>query len=116
MNRLMIASALLLTMTGLDQVSARPMPGPTVTFGPNCHAISRVSRQDTLYVGTVLGGQIRPGKWGDGTFRDYRTFQGCFRSVDACQIWISGHASRHTSPPGYARCTEVFVGLNPARR
>lgn len=92
---------------------ARGLPGPTVTDGPNCHALSRATGQDTLFVGTVLGGQDRPGKWGDGTFRDYRTFQGCFVSEVTCQEWVVRHAMQRPMPPAYGRCTRVFVGLTP---
>jgi hypothetical protein len=94
---------------------ARSQPGPTHLFGPNCQAVYRASGHGALFVGTVLGGRQTRHRWGSGTFTDYRTFQGCFRSAEACQVWVADHASRHRNPPGYARCTPVFVGLNPAR-
>lgn len=96
--------------------SARSLPGPTVNGGPNCHAISRATGQDALFVGTVLGGQNRRGRWGDGTFRDYRTFQGCFVTAEACQAFVTRHQAHHPEAPGYGRCTAVFVGLTPAGR
>ena len=94
---------------------ARRLPGPTAYFGPNCQAIYRATGQPVLYVGTVLGGQNRRGRWGDGTFRDYRSYQGCFVSADACGRFVARHQAHHPLPPGYGRCTPVFVGLHPAR-
>ncbi|HRJ70150.1 MAG TPA: hypothetical protein PK812_11125 [Beijerinckiaceae bacterium] len=92
---------------------ARPMPGPTVTFGPNCHAISRATGQSSLFVGTVLGGRTTGHRWGDGTMMDYRTFQGCFVTEAACTAWAARHASRYPGAPAYSRCTPVYVGLRP---
>ncbi len=94
---------------------ARRLPGPTLNDGPNCHALHRATGISTLYVGTVLGGQNRRGRWGDGTFRDYRSYQGCFVSADACGRFVARHQAHHPLPPGYGRCTPVFVGLHPAR-
>lgn len=98
---------------GVATANARALPGPTETDGPNCHALSRASGQDTLYVGTVLGGQNQRHAWGDGTYRDYRTFQGCFVSEATCLDWVARRAAHHSQPPGYSRCTRVFVGLTP---
>ena len=87
--------------------------GATDRFGPDCRSIQRATGQATVVVGTVLGGQNRKGRWGDGTFRDYRTFQACFASVDACNVWVARNAAHHPEAPGYARCTPVYVGLTP---
>jgi hypothetical protein len=100
-----------LTLTGAAQ--ARPLPGPTVTDGPNCHAIRRATGQSTLFVGTVLGGRSTGQRWGDGTMTDYRSVQGCFVSQAACESWAAGHARRYSRAPGYSRCTPVYVGLTP---
>lgn len=90
-------------------------PGPTLEFGPNCHAVARASGQSTVYAGSVLGGQNRRGVWGEGSLRDYRSDQGCFVSLAACQTWVTRRHGFRSLPPGYARCTAVFVGLMPAR-
>lgn len=90
--------------------------GPsTFKYGPDCKRLQRLTGQDRLVVGTVLGGQNRRGLWGDGTFRDYRTFQACFVSVEACEAWTARQAAHHPMPPGYARCTSVYVGLTRPR-
>lgn len=87
--------------------------GATFKFGPDCKSVQRATGQATVVVGTVLGGQNRRGRWGDGTYRDYRTFQACFASVDACQLWVARNAAHHPQAPGYGRCTPVYVGLTP---
>jgi hypothetical protein len=66
-----------------------------------------------LYVGTVLGGQNRRGHGGDGAYRHYSTYQGCFVSEASCQAFLARNAAHHPLPPGYARCTAVTVGLTP---
>lgn len=104
----------LLTLLSLP-TEARSLPGPTAYNGPNCRAIARATGLDTLHVGTVLGGQNRSGAWGDGTGRDYRTFQGCFTTASACEAFIARNRAHHPLLPGYARCTAVFVGKYPAR-
>ncbi len=106
-----VAAVVLATPT----VAHRPRPGPTLEFGPNCPALARATGRSRVFVGSVLGGQNRRGSWGDGTFRDYRTYQGCFASLAACQTWVARQSRHHPLPPGYARCTEVFVGLRPDR-
>ena len=105
----------LLALTAAGAAEARRLPGPTVTDGPNCHAISRASGQASLFVGTVTGGRTTGHRWGDGTMTDYRTFQGCFTTLAACETWTAGHARRHNRAPGYSRCTAVYVGLQPSR-
>ena len=109
----LMALGLGLAGASVISASARALPGPTVTDGPNCHALSRASGLDTLYVGTVLGGQNQRHVWGDGTYRDDRTFQGCFVSEAACLDWVARRAAHHSQPPGYSRCTRVFIGLTP---
>lgn len=92
---------------------ARRLPGPTAYFGPNCQAIYRATGQPVLYVGTVLGGQNRRGFGGDGTYRHSSTYQGCFVSEAGCQAFLARNSAHHPLPPGYARCTPVYVGLTP---
>jgi len=113
MTRLLL-SALLMT-TGLLSLpaEARRLPGPTAYHGPNCAALYRATGQPVLYVGTVLGGQNRRGRSGDGTWRRNSTYQGCFVSEAACQGFLVRNQAHHPQRPGYARCTAVMVGLTP---
>lgn len=90
--------------------TAGRLPGPTHLEGPNCAAVAKASGLDTLYVGTVLGGRITGHRWGDGTMRDYKTWQGCFVSLERCTAWVAERAAVYTQPPGYARCTRVLAG------
>lgn len=113
MTRFALTVLPLTLMLAAGSAEARRLPGPTLDFGPNCHALYRATGQATLYVGTVLGGQNRRGTWGDGTFRDYRTSQGCFRTAEACGAFIARQRAHRPEAPGYARCTPVFVGLTP---
>jgi hypothetical protein len=115
MKRFMMTTLALLTLSGAAWADHR-YGGATLRFGPDCKRIQRQTGQDTVVVGTVLGGQNRRGRWGDGTFRDYRTFQACFATVDACQMWAGRTQAHHPHPPGYARCTPVYVGLQPPHR
>lgn len=85
-------------------------------FGPDCKRLYRATGKPTLYVGTVLGGQNRRGRWGNGTRRDYRTYQACFTTLARCERWTARNAAHHGKPPGYARCTQVYVGLEPPPR
>ena len=87
--------------------------GATDRFGPDCKRLYRQTGQATLVVGSVLGGQNRHTRWGDGTFRDYRTMQACFTSVQACEVWVSRQEAQRPHPPGYTRCTPVYVVLRP---
>lgn len=112
MKHVAVASLAMALFTG-SAVADHVYGGATLRFGPDCKRIQRVTGQDTVVVGTVLGGQNRRGKWGDGTYRDYRTFQACFATVDACQGWAARQQAHHPQPPGYARCTPVYVGLEP---
>lgn len=111
--RLKILALSLFSFVAAGTAEARRLPGPTVNDGPNCHAISRASGQASLFVGTVMGGRTTSHRWGDGTMTDYRTFQGCFTTLSACEHWTAGHARRHNRAPAYARCTPVYVGLHP---
>jgi len=114
-SRLAPAAALvLLAMTGAASAD-HIYGGATLRFGPDCKRLQRATGAERLVVGTVLGGQDRRGRWGDGTFRDYRTFQACFTSFEACEAWTARNAAHHPHPPGYARCTSVYVGLTPPR-
>lgn len=57
-----------------------------------------------LIAGTYLGGrQIRHG------IVDRKSFQGCFRTVDSCESWLSRHALRYPVSPQVARCTRVTL-------
>lgn len=113
MKRLILTLAGLLAITAAASAADRRHSGATFKFGPDCQPLYRSSGQANLYVGTVFGGQNRPGKWGDGTFRDYRTHQACFTSAAACASWVSRNAAHRYQAPAYARCTEVYVGLTP---
>lgn len=115
-GRVVLAALCFGALLPVEMAGARSLPGPTVNHGPNCAALARATGLDTLHVGTVLGGQNRRGRWGDGTFRDYRTYQGCFVTADACQQFLVRHQNHHPWPTGYARCTPVFVGLTPNGR
>jgi hypothetical protein len=112
MRRVLVLS-ILFAAALTTAAEARKLPGPTKFFGPNCHAIYRATGQPTLFVGTVLGGRTTAHRWGDGTMTDYRTFQGCFVTAEACAAWTASHAARYPRPPGYVRCTPVYIGLRP---
>lgn len=112
MKRLVVSVLALFAMTDLASAGYRDR-GRTAYFGPDCRSVQRATGQATVVVGTVLGGQNRRGRWGDGTNRDYRTFQACFATVEACVDWAGRQQAHHPHPPGYARCTPIFVGLLP---
>lgn len=112
MKRLHLALLPLALLT-TSAAEARRLPGPTAYHGPNCQALYKATRQPVLYVGTVLGGQNRRGFGGDGTYRHYATYQGCFVTEAGCQAFLARNAAHHPQPPGYARCTAVYVGLTP---
>lgn len=42
-----------------------------------------------------------------GNPRDTRSFQGCFRTVEACALWQARLASRYPLPPAITTCTSV---------
>ena len=112
MRKILLCSAVFACLVS-GSAEAKRLPGPTVTFGPNCHALSRATGQSVLFVGSVLGGRTTRHRWGDGTMTDYRMFQGCFVSEETCRAWVGRHSVRHNRHPGYVRCTEVNVGLRP---
>lgn len=103
-------------LIALPAAAGHTRRGATAHNGPDCRAIQRITGQSTVVVGSVLGGQNRSGRHGQGTYRDYRTLQACFASVDACQNWAARNARHHPHAPGYARCTPVYVGLRPPAR
>lgn len=111
--RLILAfSALTLAFVGHAD-AGRYDRGASERFGPDCRRLYRQTGQATLIVGSVLGGQDRRTRWGDGTFRDYRTMQACFTSVAGCEAWAANQSYQRPHPPGYVRCTPVYVGLEP---
>jgi hypothetical protein len=76
---------------------------------PSVGAACRVGRSGgaevTLIAGNYLGGRrVRDG------IVDWKSFQGCFRSADACQSWLARHALSHPLQPGFATCTPVTIG------
>lgn len=87
--------------------------GATQAYGPDCRGLYKRTGQGNLVVGSVLGGQNRHTRYGDGTGRDYRQFQACFTSVSACDVWASRLAAQRPHYPNYARCTPVYMGLTP---
>lgn len=58
----------------------------------------------TMVSGNFLGGRALS----DGR-TDYKSFQACFKSVEACEHWLAGHSARFAVQPGYARCTPVVM-------
>ena len=115
MSRRLLMSVPFVALTLASAAEARRLPGPTLEFGPNCAALYRATRQPVLFVGTALGGQNRRGRWGDGTFRDERTYQGCFTTEAGCQRWVARQGRHHPLPPGYQRCTLVRMERVPSR-
>ena len=58
----------------------------------------------TMISGNFLGGRVI-----QGGMVDQKSFQACFKSVEACEHWLAGHAKSFAVQPGYARCTPVVL-------
>lgn len=56
--------------------------------------------------GNVLGGRHARGF---NTDRDYKSFQRCFRTVEACASWANHLQQRYPLHPAIARCTPMIV-------
>ena len=54
--------------------------------------------------GNYLGGsRVR------GGVVDWKSHQGCFPNLAACEAWLAAKAAHHPLGPGYARCTPVTL-------
>lgn len=75
------------------------------SVGKACHVGRNAGTDVTLIAGNYLGGRrVRDG------IVDWKSFQGCFHTAQACQSWLARHAISHPLQPGFATCTTVTVG------
>lgn len=95
----LVALGLLLAGSALPAQAWTP---PAV--GLACKGLRGPGPTHTAIAGNFLGGRaIRHG------IVDRKSFQGCFRTAEACERWLAGKAAHFPVQPGFATCTVVVL-------
>lgn len=105
MVRALAAVTLALGLAALGGGQAAAWTPPRV--GPACHGLRHAGPPVIRIAGNFLGGR----RVGHGFLRqsvvDYKSFQNCFGTLQACETWLAHHALRFPLRPGFATCTPV---------
>ncbi|WP_206110837.1 hypothetical protein [Rhabdaerophilum calidifontis] len=99
-NRLLAGAAFSLGLLAASGASAWTPP----QVGAACKGARGPGPKLTAIAGNYLGGRhIRDG------IVDWKSFQGCFRTAEACEIWLAGQARRFPVTPSRATCVSVTL-------
>ncbi len=94
-------AAFALALAGMVAPAAAWSPPPV---GKACSGTRGPGPERVAIAGNYLGG--RPVRLG---IVDWKSFQGCFHSANACERWLAGKARDFPLPPGFATCTRVVL-------
>lgn len=95
------SAALALALAALVSPASAWSP-PSV--GTACTGTRGPGPAKVAIAGNYLGGRaLRHG------MVDRKSFQGCFRTADACERWLAGKARDFPLQPGFATCTRLVL-------
>jgi hypothetical protein len=75
------------------------------SVGTPCAGTRGPGPERAAFAGNYMGGRLI----GPAGVRDYKSFQSCFRTEEACTGWLARHATRYPTGPQIATCARVVL-------